>query len=108
MDKHRNGKIALRKLYCDHRQMLTDCLPTSCIRRLVAMYLDSTTVNQEMKMVSRFLVTETHPLITTGVHACSIVFITRRRLLGYRAQAHGAKYKQEKEVKTFIAGKSIS
>jgi hypothetical protein len=72
------------------------------------MYLDSTTVNQEMKMVSRFLVTETHPLITTGVHACSIVFITRRRLLGYRAQAHGAKYKQEKEVKTFIAGKSIS
>ena len=29
MNKHRNGKIALRKLYCDHRQMLTDSFPTS-------------------------------------------------------------------------------
>jgi hypothetical protein len=101
MDKHRNGKIALGELYCDHRQMLTDTLLTSCIRGLVALYLNSTTVSQEMEMVSRFLVTETHPLIPTGVHASNIVFLTGRRLLGYCAQGRGAKYKQEKEVKNF-------
>jgi hypothetical protein len=69
MDEHRNGKIALRKHYCDHRQMLTDSLLTSCIRRLVALYLDSTTVRQKMEMMSRFLMTETHSLITSLVHS---------------------------------------
>jgi hypothetical protein len=69
MDKHRNGKIALRKHYCDHRQMLTDSLLTSCIRRRVALYLDSTTVRQKMEMMSRFLMTETHSLITSLVHS---------------------------------------
>jgi hypothetical protein len=106
VDKHRNGKIAFGKLYCNHRQMLTDSLLASCIRGLVALYLDSTTVSQEVEMMSRFLVTETHSLIAAGVHARKIVFLTRRRLLGYCAHVDGAKYKQEKEVKTFIAGKS--
>ena len=101
MDKHRNGKIALGKLYCDHRQMLTDSLLASCIGGLVALYLDSTTVSQEMEMMSRFLVTETHPLIATGVHSGKIVFLTRRSLLGYCVHVDGAKYKQEKEVKNF-------
>ena len=96
MDKHRNGKIALGELYCNHRQMLTDSLLASCIGGLVTLYLDSTTVSQEMEMMSRFLVTKSHALVATGVDAGKIVFLTRRRLLGYRAQAHGAKYKQEK------------
>jgi hypothetical protein len=51
MDKHRNSKIALGKLYCDHCQMLTDCLLASCISRLVALYLDSTAVSQQMEVV---------------------------------------------------------
>jgi hypothetical protein len=49
-----------------------------------------------MEMVGCLLVTKTHNLIATGVDAGKIVFLTRRRLLGYCAQAHGAKYKQEK------------
>jgi hypothetical protein len=101
MDKHRNGKIALGKLYGDHRQMLTDSLLASCIGGLVALYLDSATVSQKMEMMSRFLVTETHPLVATGVHAGKIVFLTRGSLLGYCAHVDGAKYKQEKEVKKF-------
>ena len=44
MDKHRNGKIALGKLYCDHRQMLADSLLASCIGRLVALNLNDTAV----------------------------------------------------------------
>jgi thioredoxin reductase len=71
------------------------------------LYLDSATVSQKMEMMSCFLVTKTHALIATGVSARKIAF-TRRRLLGYCAHVHGAKYKQEKEVMTFIAGKSIS
>ena len=47
-------------------------------------------------MMSRFLVTKSHALVATGVDAGKIVFLTRRRLLGYCAQEHGAKYKQEK------------
>ena len=86
MDKHRNGKIALGKLYCDHRQMLTDSLPASRIGGLVALYLDSAAVGQEMEMMSRFLVTKTHTLIATGVYARKIVFLTRSRLLCYCAQ----------------------
>ena len=82
MDKHRNGKIALGELYCDHRQVLTDSLLTSCIRGLVALYLNSTTVSQEMEMVSRFLATETHPLIATGIYASKMVFRVWRSLLG--------------------------
>lgn len=68
MDKYRNGKIASRKHYCDHRQMLTDSLTTSCIRRFVASYLDSTTVRQKTEMMSRFLMTETHSLIASLVY----------------------------------------
>ena len=101
MDKHRNGKIALGELYCNHRQMLTDSLLASCIGGLVALYLDSTTVSQEMEMMSRFLVTETHPLIATGVHSGKIVFLTRRSLLGYCAHVDGAKYEKETEVINF-------
>jgi hypothetical protein len=108
MDKHRNGKIALGKLYGDHRQMLTDSLLGSCIGGLVALYLDSATVSQKMEMMSCFLVTKTHALIATGVYAHKIVFVTRRRLLGYCAHVHGAKYKQEKEVKDFHRRQSLS
>src|SRR6202162_3987749 len=93
MDKHRNGKIALGKLYGDHRQMLTDSLLGSCIGGLVALYLDSATVSQKMEMMSRFLVTKTHALITTGAYARKMVLLTRRRLLGCCAHVHGAKYK---------------
>jgi hypothetical protein len=76
MDKHRNGKIALGELYCNHRQMLTDSLLASCIGGLVTLYLDSTTVSQEMEMMSRFLVTKSHALVATGVDAGKIVFLT--------------------------------
>ena len=51
MDKHRNGKIALGELCGDHRQMLTDSLLASCIGGLVALYLDSAAVSQEMEMM---------------------------------------------------------
>jgi hypothetical protein len=77
--------------------MLTDSLLTSCIRRLVALYLDSTTLSQEMEMMSRFLVTEAHPLIATGVYARKVVFLTRRSLLGYGAQGCVTKYQQQNE-----------
>ena len=108
MDKHRNGKIALGKLNCDYRQVLTDSLLASCIGGLVALYLDGATVSQKMEMMSCFLATKTHALIATGVYARKTVSVTRRRLLGCCAQAHGAKDKQEKEVKDFHrAGKSI-
>jgi hypothetical protein len=92
MDKHRNGKIALRKHYCDHRQMLADSLLASPIGGLVALYLDSAAVGQEMEMMSRFLVTKAHTLIATGVYAAKIVLFTRRRLLGYCVQARVAKH----------------
>ena len=91
VDKHRNGKIALGKLYCDHRQMLADSLLASCIGGLVALNLDHTALGQEMEMMSRFLVTETHPLIATGVHARKIVLFTRRRLLRKCAPVQGTK-----------------
>ena len=96
MDKHRNGKIALGKLYCDHRQMLTDSLLASRIGGLVALYLDSATVGQKMEMMSSLLVTKTHALIATGVYALKIVFLYRRRLLGYCAQGYLAKYQAGK------------
>ena len=76
--------------------MLTDSLLASRIGGLVTLYLDSATVSQKMEMMGRLLVTKSHALVATGVDAGKIVFLTRRRLLGYRAQAHGAKYKQEK------------
>jgi hypothetical protein len=83
MDKHRNGKIAFRKLYCDHRQVLADSLLTSRIGGLVALYLDRAAVDQEKEMMSRFLVTEPHTLVATSFYAGKIVFLTRRRLLSY-------------------------
>ncbi len=46
MDKHRNGKIALGKLYCDHRQMLADSFLASRIGGLVALYFDGAAVSQ--------------------------------------------------------------
>jgi hypothetical protein len=107
MDKHRNGKIAFRKLYCYHRQMLADSLLASRIGGLVALYLDSAAIGQEMEMMSRFLVTKAHTLIATGVYAGKIVFLTRRRLLGYCVQGYVAKYQQEKEVKNFHRSRTI-
>ena len=61
-------------------------LLASCIRSLIALYLDSTAVSQKMEMMSCFLVTETHALIATGIYACKIVFVTGRRFLGDCAQ----------------------
>ena len=101
MDKHRNGKIALGKLYCDHRQMLTDSLLASRIGGLVALYLDSATVSQEMEMMGRLFVTKTHTLIATGVYAPKMVFRVWRSLLSNCAQTRDAKNIQEKEVKKF-------
>jgi hypothetical protein len=92
MDKHRNGKLAFRKLYCDHRQVLADSLLASRIGGLVALYLDRSAVDQEKEMMSRFLVTETHTLVATSVYAVKIVFLTRRRLLSYCVQGRVAKY----------------
>jgi len=73
MDKHRNGKIPLRKPNCDHRQVLADSLLRSRIGRLIALYLDRAPVSQEMEMMSRFLVTKAHSLIATGVYARKMV-----------------------------------
>ena len=81
--------------------MLADSLLASRIGGLVALYLDSATVSQEMEMMRRFLVTKTHTLIATGVYSRKIVFLTRSRLLCYCAQGYVAKYQQEKEVKKF-------
>src|SRR5271166_4464962 len=92
MDKHRNGKIAFGKLHRDHRQMLADSVLASRIGGLVALYLDRAAVSQEMEMMSRLLVTETHTLIATGVYAGKIFFLTRRSLLGYCVQGRVAKY----------------
>jgi hypothetical protein len=99
VDKHRNGKIALGKLCCDHCQMLTDSLLASRIGGLVALYLDSTAVSKEMEMVGRFFVTKTHTLIATGVYAHKMVLRIGRSLLGNCAQTRDAKNIQEKEVK---------
>jgi len=81
MDKHWNSKIALRKLYCDHRQMLTDSLLASCIGGLVALYLDSTAVSQEMEIMSRQLVTKTHAFVTAYVQVFIVISSSRRWLL---------------------------
>ena len=89
-DKHRNGKIAFRKLYCDHRQVLADSPLASRIGGLVALYLDR--VGQEKEMMSRFLVTENHTLVATSVYAVKIVFLTRRTLLSYCVQGRDKKY----------------
>ena len=99
MDKHRNGKIALGKLYCDHRQMLADCLLASSIGKLVALYLDSATVSQKMKMMSCLFLAKTHTLIAAYIYARKMVFRVWRSLLGNCAQTRGAKYIQEKKVK---------
>jgi hypothetical protein len=99
MDKHRNGKIALRKLYGDHHQMLTDSLLGSCIGGLVALYLDSATVSQKMEVVGCLFVAKTHTLIATGVYARKMVSRVWRSLLGNCAQTRGAKSIQKKKVK---------
>ena len=103
MDKHRNSKIAWGKLYCDHRQMLADSLLASLIGRLVALYLDSAAVSQEMEMVGCLFVAKTHSLIATGIYAPKMVFRVRRCLLSNRTrtQTRYAKNIQEKEVKEF-------
>ena len=71
--------------------MLADSLLASRTSGLVTLNLDSTAVSQKMEMMSRFLVTETHPLIATGVHARKIVLFTRRRLLRKCAPVQGTK-----------------
>ena len=85
MDEHRDGKIASGKLYCDHRQVTTNGVFGGGIRGLIALDLDRTTIGQKVKVMSCFLVAESHPLIATGVYACKIPFLNRRRLLGYCA-----------------------
>jgi len=81
VDKHRNGKVALGKLYCDHRQVLTDGLSGCGIRDLIALNLNSAAVRQKMEMMGCFLVTKAHTLIATGVYARKIVLFVERRLL---------------------------
>jgi hypothetical protein len=99
MDKHRNSKIALGKLYCDHRQMLADSLLARRIGGPVSFYLDCAAVSQEMEMMGRLLVTKTHALVATGVYARKMVFRVGRSLLSNCVQTRGAKYIQEKKVK---------
>jgi hypothetical protein len=99
MDEHRNGKIALGELYCDHRQMLADSVLASRIGGLVALYLDSAAVSKEMEMVGCLLVAKTHTLIATGIYALKMVFRVWRSLLSNCVQTPGAKSIQEKKVK---------
>ena len=101
MDKHRNSKIALGKLYCDHRQMLTDGLLANRIGGPVRFYLDCAAVSQEMKVMGRLFVAKTHTLIATGIYARKMVFRVWRSLLSNCAQTRGAKNIQEKKVKKF-------
>jgi hypothetical protein len=61
MNKHRNSKVALGELYCDHRQMLTDGFLASCVSGFVALYLYCTAVSKEMEMMGRLLVTKPIP-----------------------------------------------
>ena len=89
VDKHGNVEVALGKLYCNHRQMLADSLLASRISGLVTLNLDSTAVSQKMEMMSRFLVTEPHPLITTGIHARKIAPLTRRRIVAQMRSSTG-------------------
>jgi hypothetical protein len=42
-----------------------------------------------------------HAFLNAFRFKAEIVFLTRRRLLGYCAHVQGAKYKKEKEVKNF-------
>lgn len=101
MDKHRNSEIALGKPYGDHRQMLTDSVPAGGIRGLVALDLDGAAVRQKPKMMSRLLMTETHPLIAARVDARKMVFRSRRSLLGDCAQACDAKKQRKTEPDNF-------
>src|SRR5260370_18095540 len=99
MDKHRNGKIVLGKLYCDHRQMLGDSLLARRIGGPVSFYLDCAAVSQEMEMMGRLLVTKTHALVATGVYARKMVFRVGNSLLSNCVQTRGAKYIQKKKEK---------
>ncbi len=98
-DKHRNGEIAFGKLYCDHRQMLADSLLAGRIGGPVSFYLDCAAVSQEIEMMGRLLVTNTHALVATGVYARKMVFRVGRSLLSNCVQTRGAKYIQKKKVK---------
>jgi hypothetical protein len=100
MDKHRNGKIALGKLYCDHHQMLVNSLLSSCIGGLVALYLDSATVSQKMEVVGCLFVAKTHTLIATGVDARKMFSRVWRSLLGNCAQTRRQKHTGKKGEKT--------
>jgi uncharacterized membrane protein len=95
------AKSLWEKLYRDHCQMLTDCLLASCISGLVALYLDSTAVTQQMEVVGRLFVAKTHALIATGIYTRKMAFRVWRSLLSNCAQTRGAKNIQEKQAKKF-------
>jgi len=58
MNKHRNGKVTLGKLCCDHQQVLTDSVLSRRIGCLIALNFYGTAVSQEMEMMGRLRVTE--------------------------------------------------
>ena len=101
VNKHRYIKIALGEFYGNHRQMLTNSLLASSIRRFIALYFDSTAVCQEMEMMGGLLMTKAHSLIAAGVYAHRAFFLSRRTLLGYCARAQGPRYQEDKELKNF-------
>ena len=102
MDKHRNGKIALGKLCCDHRQMLTDSLLASRIgwAHYFAISIAPPSARR-WKVMGRLFVAKTHALVATGIYAPKMVFRVWRSLLSNCTQTRGAKNIQEKKVKKF-------
>jgi hypothetical protein len=106
MDKHRNIKIALGEFYCDHRQMPTDGLLASCIRGLVALYLDSTAVSQKKEMMSCFLVTKTMPWSPREFTPANLSPLQGEDCWAIALKYAGPNKSRKKKLKTFIGGKA--
>ena len=93
VNKHRYIKIALGEFYGNHRQMLTNSLLASSIRRFIALYFDSTAVCQEMEMMGRLFVTKAHSLVAPCIHARKMVLWTGAGRLAFCADAEKAQNK---------------
>ena len=83
--------------------MITNGFLTNGVGCVITRYLDRSSVNKKVEVMGRPLVTKTHALIATCVYACKMVFLTRRSLLGHRAQGQEAKCQGKKEVNKFHA-----
>jgi hypothetical protein len=83
MDEHGNRKVTTRELCRDQAQVVADRLLALDIGWIFTDDFDRPTIREEMKVMGRLLVTETHRLVAPGIYARKMVLRTRGRRLAF-------------------------